>query len=296
MKEVEVVLDYQCYLGEGPVWDDQRKSILWIDIMQGDVHEYIPASRQHRKVNLSSMVGAVALQENGNLVAALKSGIYYMQRDSGALERLMHPEAHIEANRFNDGKCDADGRFWIGSMALSEEYGAGNLYRVDRDLSYTKVLDNVSLSNGLTWSHDNRTFYYIDTPTQQVVAFDFDIRSGIITHKRVIITIPETDGFPDGMTIDTEGMLWIAHWGGWQVSRWNPTTGEKIYQFQLPVAHVSSCAFGGDDFRDLYITSARKGLSEEALQQQPLAGSLFVIRNCGFQGSAPHRFRPHIYR
>jgi len=290
--EIHVVTTYSCYLGEGPVWDDQRNAILWVDIMRGNIHEFSHTEHHHRVIESNVMVGAIALCDNGDLIAALKTGLCYIRRNTGAIKMLVHPEMHLQGNRFNDGKCDGAGRFWIGSMALSEEGTAGSLYRVEKDFTYKRVLQDVALSNGLGWAPDNRTFYHIDTPTRQVSAFDFNIESGNLSNKRTIINFPETEGYPDGMTIDAEGMLWIAHWGGWQVSRWNPATGKKIFHFRLPVANVSSCTFGGNNFRDLYITSARKGLSENDLQTQPLAGSLFVIPNCGFQGSAPHRFRP----
>jgi sugar lactone lactonase YvrE len=143
----------------------------------------------------------------------------------------------------------------------------------------------------MAWSSDYKTFYYIDTPTCEVVAYDFDLLTGNIGNKRVVIRIPPQEGFPDGMTIDNEGMLWIAHWDGWQVSRWNPNKGKKLLSIPLPVAQITSCTFGGDNLQDLYITSARVNLTEEQLKQQPLAGSLFVLRNSGFHGTPSFEFK-----
>jgi len=144
--------------------------------------------------------------------------------------------------------------------------------------------DKITISNGLAWSLTDRAFYYIDTPTMKVVRYDYDNGTGAIGNKETIINIPREAGFPDGMTIDSEGMLWIAHWGGWQVTRWNPATGLQLTSIKLPVSNVTSCTFGGDTLEDLYITSARKGLNETELRKQPLAGSLFVIKNFGHTG------------
>jgi len=152
------------------------------------------------------------------------------------------------------------------------------------------MIANVSISNGLAWSVDHRTLYYIDSPTRQIVAFDFDDGRGAISNRRVVIQLGEEEGFPDGMTIDKEGMLWVGHWGGWQVARWNPQTGKKLLQIKLPVAKVTSCTFGGDLLQDLYITTAKVDLTANELREQPLAGSLFVVPNCG-EGLPPFEFK-----
>jgi sugar lactone lactonase YvrE len=151
-------------------------------------------------------------------------------------------------------------------------------------------LNGLSIPNGMAWSPDDRIFYHIDTPTSEVCSYDFDIKTGNISNKKAVIKIPSDEGFPDGMTIDTEGMLWIAHWNGWQISRWNPNSGEKLLSIPLPVSNVTSCSFGGDDRSDIYITSARVTLTDEQIKQQPLAGSLFVIKNSGFYGFNTFKF------
>jgi len=230
------------------------------------------------------MVGAVALCTNGDFLAALKTGLAFINRTSAEVKLLHHPEIHLPGNRFNDGKCDPAGRFWVGTMALAETSGAGNLYMIEKDLSHFTKIEGVTISNGMAWSPDHKTFYYIDTPTFQVVAYDYEIQTGDISNRRVAISIEEKEGYPDGMTIDTEGMLWIAHWDGWQVARWSPVTGEKLLSIPLPAARITSCTFGGDDLEDLYITSASIGLTEKQREEQALAGSLFVVRNCGFRG------------
>lgn len=287
---IEVVSNHNCLLGEGPVWDARRQTILWVDILRGEIHVLEETGRNHRRTLVQEMVGAVALCKDGHFIAALKSGLAFVNRTTGQVHTFAHPEAHLTENRFNDGKCDPAGRFWVGTMALSEAAGAGNLYRVDADLRVTMQIPVLSVSNGLAWSRDHSIFYFIDSPLREVVAFDYDIATGAICNKRRVIAVPQEDGFPDGMTIDSEGMLWVAHWDGWQVARWDPATGKKLLSISLPVARVTSCTFGGAGLNDLYITSASVGLSKEQLTEQPLAGALFVIRNCGFQGMEAFEF------
>lgn len=279
-----VVVDHNCLLGEGPVWDSKQKKIYWVDILNGEINEYSPDQKTHKTIPIHQMIGAFAFCTNGNFIAALQNGFAFIDRISGQIKMIADPENHLPGNRFNDGKCDPAGRFWAGTMALSEESEAGSVHVVDHDLSVTKKIDSVTISNGMAWSADHKTLYYIDSPSFKVVAYDYDIQTGEIANKRTVIKVIAEDGCPDGMTIDTEGMLWIAHWDGWQVTRWNPETGEKLFYFKLPVGRVTSCTFGGEDLTDLYITSAKIGLTEEALGKQPLAGSLFVIQNCGFKG------------
>jgi sugar lactone lactonase YvrE len=290
MKNPELVLDHKCLLGEGAMWDHHNSTICWVDILNGQIHEYSPSSGEHKIHALNEMVGTIALCKNGDFLAAVKSGLVIVNRDGLITKRLVHPEAHLPGNRYNDGKCDPRGRLWVGSIALDESEGAANLYRINPDLSTKTVLTNLTISNGMAWSSDHQTFYYIDTPTLKVSAFDYDQSSGEITNGRTAIEIPKSEGWPDGMTIDTEGMLWIAHWAGWQVARWDPNTGKKLLSIPLPVAHVSCCTFGGKNFNDLYITTAGKGLSPAQLQEQPLAGSLFVVRDCGFNGRPTFEF------
>jgi len=286
----EVVIPHCCLLGEGPVWDATNNSICWVDILNGVIHECSPSKNQHLKMPVKDMVGAIALCTSGNFLAALKSGLAFINRASGEVKMLHHPEAHLPENRFNDGKCDPAGRFWVGTMAVSERKEAGSVYMIEKDLSHSVKIAGVTISNGMAWSPDNKTFYFIDTPTFQVVAYDYDLKTGTIKNRRVVITVPKKEGFPDGMTIDTEGMLWIAYWDGWQLARWNPVTGEKLFSIPLPVARITSCTFGGEELQDLFITSASIGLTGKQHEEQPLAGSLFVVRDCGFQGMETNTF------
>lgn len=288
----EVVLNHTSLLGEGPVWDPATKSILWVDIEKGEIHRFSPENKTHKTMQIGQMVGAIALRASGGLIAALQRSFATVDIDQQTLHPIIDPEIHLPDNRFNDGKCDPAGRFWAGTMDyVSGKAGAGSLYTLHTDMSVVTRIEGVSCSNGLAWSADHRVLYYIDTPTRQVVAYDYDIATGSITNKKVVINIPASDGYPDGMTIDTEGMLWVACWDGWKVSRWDPRTGKLLQHILLPASKVTSCTFGGAGLGDLYITSAKTGLSAQELKEQPLAGSLFVIKNIGFTGHRPFVFQ-----
>src|SRR5690606_19311707 len=218
------------------------------------------------------------------------NGFALLDLENGNRINIGDPEKGLPDNRFNDGKCDSRGRFWAGS--LHEEGGnEAALYMLDGSGSIAKKIDQVSCSNGLAWSLDDRTFYYIDTPTRQVVAYDFEIATGELSNRRVVINVDPSDGLPDGMTIDAEGMLWVALWGGWKVIRWNPHTKEKLLEIKLPVSQVTSCTFGGKNLKDLYITSAKIGLTPNELAVQPHAGALFVVEDIEVPGVEPSRYR-----
>jgi sugar lactone lactonase YvrE len=281
---IKPICNHKSMLGEGPVWDAANHTILWVDIMGCAIHELNMKSNALRSISTPSMIGSFALCTDGNILAAMQDGFIFIDRITGAVSPLSDPEAAFPDNRFNDGKTDPAGRFWAGSMSLSGEKGTGNLYMVDQQLNVKKQIENVSISNGLCWSLDQRFFYYIDTPTMEVVCYDYDNQTGEITNKTTVITIPAKEGYPDGMTIDSEGMLWIAHWEGWQVARWDPSTGNKIDSIHLPVSLVTSICFGGENMDDMFITSARVGLTDEQLAEEPLAGSSFIISKTGFKG------------
>jgi sugar lactone lactonase YvrE len=281
---IKPICNHKSMLGEGPVWDAANHTILWVDIMGCAIHELNMKSNALRSISTPSMIGSFALCTDGNILAAMQDGFIFIDRITGAVSPLSDPEAAFPDNRFNDGKTDPAGRFWAGSMSLSGEKGTGNLYMVDQQLNVKKQIENVSISNGLCWSLDQRSFYYIDTPTMEVVCYDYDNQTGEITNKTTVITIPAKEGYPDGMTIDSEGMLWIAHWEGWQVARWDPSTGNKIDSIHLPVSLVTSICFGGENMDDMFITSARVGLTDEQLAEEPLAGSSFIISKTGFKG------------
>jgi sugar lactone lactonase YvrE len=285
----ECVLDAQAELAEGPVWDAAARCLWWGDIMRGMLHRFDPESGSDSQAELGQMIGAVATSRESGLVAAVERGFARVDPDTGAMEPIAVPDAEPAGNRFNDGKCDPAGRFWAGTMGMNAEPDRGNLYRLDPDGTVQLMLAGVSISNGLAWSHDGRTMYYIDTATGGVDAFDFDPARGTIARRRTVVRIPEEQGAPDGMCIDGEGKLWVAHWGGGQVGRWDPANGAQVGRVNVPCTNVTSCAFGGPHLRTLYITTARAGLDGTALKDEPLAGGLFSVE-LDVEGTLPPRF------
>lgn len=284
---VELAVDMKAALGEGPCWDDQNKLLYWVDIQGMKIHIHNPQDNSNKFIQLKQQIGAIVLRENGGAVVALQNGLYFLDLQTEELTLITDPEEHLPNNRFNDGKCDPAGRFWIGTMGSAQ---SASLYTLYPDLELQHKESNVTISNGLAWSPDQTKMYYIDTPTKQIVSYDYDISSGSISNKQVAITIPDTDGHPDGMTIDAEGNLWIAHWGGFQVSCWNPVTAEKLDSIPIPAPQVTSCTFTGDALDTLYITTARVGLDEEALAQSPQAGGLFKVK-LNVKGTPSYRFK-----
>jgi sugar lactone lactonase YvrE len=272
----ELLLDARLQLGEGPAWDAQAGILYFVDVHAGDLHIYQPVDGTHRTVNLGESIGCLAPAGERHLVVALRSGIYSFDLENSKRTPLFSPEPHLTGNRFNDGKCDPVGRFLAGSMDDAEEQASGSLYSYSR-LGLKTLLTGLRISNGLTWSPDHHTFYFIDTPTRLVMAYDYDLSTGDLDRPRPVVRIPEALGWPDGMTSDTDGKLWVAIWGGAQVTCWDPGTGSMIAAYPLPALNITSCVFGGPQLGDLYITSARKGMSVAQLEQYPHSGGLFRL-------------------
>jgi sugar lactone lactonase YvrE len=226
---------------------------------------------------------------NGDAILALKSGIILLNQLSNDWDYVVQPEPQLPRNRFNDGKCDPAGRFLAGTMDDAEKEASGSLYSYSPDGTLKTLLSNVRISNGLTWSPDFKTFYYIDTPTRQVTAFDYNLTTGDVASPHPAVIVPPELGWPDGMTADSEGMLWVAMWGGASLTRWNPSTGQLLEAIPIPALNVTSCAFGGQGLTDLYVTSARKGMSVEQLADYPLSGGLFRIQT-NIRGLATFEF------
>ena len=287
--EVELILDAQATLGEGPVWHARRQQLYWVDIDAGLVHVYDPAEGTDTAIDVGQMVGCMAPRRAGGLVLALHHGFALLNLKNGALTPLADPEAHLPDNRFNDGKCDPAGRFWAGTLSLSRTPQAAALYCLETDLTVRRVLEGVTTSNGIAFSLDGTRMYYIDTPTLRVDAFDYDLAAGTIGNRRTVIQFPEGVGRPDGMTIDEEGFLWIAHWDGGRVTHWDPHQGTLLDTIELPVARVTSCTFGGRNLDELYITTARVGRTPDQLAGEPHAGGLFLARP-GVSGVEAHEF------
>ena len=275
--QTELLFDTKALLGEGPIWDARTQTLYWIDILNKRVY-----AEGNILAQLDDFIGCIAPRQNGGLILTQRFGFASLEVDpvisspQGKLTPLASPENEPTNNRFNDGKCDPHGRFLAGTMDMGESDPTGSLYSFDGK-SVTKLLGNVTISNGMTWSPDHKTFYYIDTPTREVKAFDYDLETGAIANPRVAVRVTESLGWPDGMTSDMQGNLWIAMWGGAQVTKWNPNTGELLEQIPVPAKNVSSCIFGGKNLNELYLTSARKGLDEATLAEYPLTGGVFRL-------------------
>lgn len=287
----ELVYQSNAILGEGALWDGEAARLLWVDILNGEIHAYDTAACADRLVfKTGQPIGTVVPRADGGLAVAAGHGFAFVNEETGSLEPICEPEADKPDNRFNDGKCDAAGRFWAGTMGMDGGQGKGALYCLDTDMSCTKKLDGIAISNGIAWSPDNRTMYYTDTMTRVIWAFDYDMDTGAISRRRTVVEIALGEGGPDGFTVDAEGMLWVAQWNGWQVARYDPATGKKLNKIDVPVAEVSSCAFGGANLDVLYITTARERLTPGELEAQPLAGSLFAAAP-GVRGLRANPFR-----
>jgi len=279
----------QCFLGESPYWSEERQSFFWVDIENGKLFEHKLDSGKTTIKSFPHRLTLVLEGKENELILALDRKIASYNLETGNLDWLTEVEADLPLNRFNDGKCDAKGRLWIGTLSTKFTKGSGSLYRVGKDLKPEKQLDQLTISNGMAWTADNQTFYFIDTPTRQIKAYHFELETGEIEFDRVAIEIPEELGFPDGMCIDREGMLWVAHYGGSGVYRWNPTTGELIEKIELPVPHVTSCAFGGSNMDTLLITTAQENLSKDQLKEYPLSGDVFLVKT-ETRGEEANRF------
>ena len=278
MNECKLVIDVKAKLGEGPIWDSEKQVLYWVDILGQNLHIYDPVSKINNTVSIGQYVSTVVPRSAGGVALTTQNGFFSLDLDSEELQPIADPERNMPDNRFNDGKCDAAGRFWAGTMAMNGSGPNGSLYCLDLDGSVRKVLGGISISNGIAWSLDNSRMYYVDSATKQVAAFDYDIHSGTVANRRVIIDLSEGNAFPDGITIDAEGMIWVALWDGYRVERWNPDTGELLQTVSVPTAKVSACAFGGRDLDELYITTARENMSADQLEKEPMAGCVFSVK------------------
>lgn len=272
------------------MWHPARKSCFWTDIENRRLYEYKWEEQTLHSRRLDYKVALIIRDKQDRLILGLNGGLAKFDVETGALSWLLDIEKERPDHRCNDGGVDSEGRLWVGTMHKNFREGAGSLYCLDNDLVLRKRLENVTISNGLVWSGDNSRMYYIDSPTRMVKSFLFDSGSGSIHFEKAAIRIPEELGTPDGMTIDEEGMLWIAHWGGFGVYRWNPLNGEWIGTIKLPVPHVTSCAFAGNGLDTLVITTARQDLTEEELDRYPASGDVFVA-SPGVKGMEARRCR-----
>jgi sugar lactone lactonase YvrE len=241
-------------LGEGPVWDDQAQVLYWLDIPEGRVYR-MDAGGSVTSWDVGQPVGAAVPRASGGLVVAVRDGFMALDLASGELAMLAPVEQDRPENRMNDGSCDRAGRFYAGTMADDERPAAGTLYRLDPDLTVTTLHTGVGISNGIGWSPDERLMYYVDSHTHQVDTFDYDPATGAIEGRRRFAAVGRGDVVPDGLTVDADGGVWVAVWGGGAVLHHDPA-GRVREAIELPAEHVTSCAFGGPGLDRLYITTA----------------------------------------
>ncbi|GAA4292889.1 SMP-30/gluconolactonase/LRE family protein [Streptomyces venetus] len=269
----EVAVRAEAELGEGPTWDAATGRLLWIDILGSRVHTYDPATGRRTVRRTEQHVGAVKPRAGGGLVLNLRDGIGLLDGDLDGGFRWLHHEP-VPGRRANDAAVAPDGTLWAGTMRYDEAPGGGTLSRISGDGSVAVILDDVAVSNGTGWSPDGRLMYYIDSPTRRIDVFDF--ADGQVSGRRTLAEIEDGAGFPDGLTVDAEGCVWVALWEGAAVRRYTPD-GELDRVIPFPVPRVTACAFAGPDLTDLYITTARVGLASPP----PLSGSLLVVPGAG---------------
>ncbi len=275
-------------LGESPVWLEDRAELAWVDIPHGLIELLDVATGRVRTIPVGEMIGSIAPTRSGNLVAAVATGFVLVDLAGGRVRRLATLEPADPTIRMNDGKADPWGRFWAGTMGHDKRPDAGALYCLEPDLRVSVALDPVTISNGLDWSADRRTMFYVDTPTQRIDRFDLQADGLGLRNRRPFATQALAEGAPDGLTLDLAGGLWLALWGGFGLVAYGPS-GQVEARVPIPASHVTSCAFGGPDFGELYITTAFSELTDAEHAAQPLAGRVFRCRP-GVAGLPAHRF------
>ncbi|KAL4235807.1 hypothetical protein ACF0H5_004197 [Mactra antiquata] len=292
---IETIVERSCEsIGEGPHWDERTQSLLYVDIHDGVVHRWSSLTGQNESHRFSAFCSLIIPCESGGYIVSNKKTICHFDWDSKRLTAIDKVD-DTKATRINDGKCDASGRLWFGTMGLEKSPAVvrenqGSLYSLERDGSVKLHKEGVSISNGLAWTADNKTMYYIDSIPRKVYAFDFDLNNGSISNERVAINFGGEDtmtklGYPDGMAIDTDDNIWIACYSVGRVVKFNPKTGEELDSVSVPALRTTSCCFGGKYFDELFITCSRYGLTENEKKETPLAGSIFRVKGLGVKGT-----------
>jgi sugar lactone lactonase YvrE len=264
-------------LGESALWCAREGALYWVDIRAPALRRFEPQTGEITSRTLPDLCAAVVQAGDDRLLLAMRSGVFTFDTRSQALMPLVAPEPESSGNRLNDSKCDRRGRLWTSSMRDFGLATSGSLYRIDGDLACTPVLSDITVPNSLSWSPDDRTMYFADTPDGRLRAYDFDPEKGRLGDMRILVEGGVVPGRPDGATVDADGCVWSARYEGGCVARITPQ-GRVDRIIEVPSSRVTSCAFGGPDLRTLYITTARQKLTADELRAQPLAGSLFAVR------------------
>ncbi len=279
----ELIADYNCVVGEGPLWHPDEQAVYWVDIPQGRLFRYDPASGEHSQIFEGPQIGGFTIQDDGSLLLFMERGAIAVLRN-GSLDYIIREIPAERETRFNDVCADPAGRVFCGTMPAPDH--PGSLYRLDPDGALTQVLTGIGISNGIGFAPDRKRMYYTDSPTHNIYIFDYDIATGEISNRRVFVHTGESDGIPDGMTVDAEGYVWSARWDGSSLVRYSPQ-GEQDRRIWFPARKVSSVIFGGADYTDMYITTAG---GKDKPAEGPGAGGLYRL-NLGIQGKPEFRSR-----
>jgi L-arabinonolactonase len=283
--QVEHILSINNQLGEGPLWHPDEEVLYWVDINDQCFYRLEPDTGQHERFDVGVPIGCLAFRAGGGLTMGVKNGFAFWEPGTEALRTIADLEADWDDTRFNDGAVDPQGRFWAGTLGREAQCA---LYRLDPDLSVHRMETGITTANGIGWSPDHKTMYFTDSGPRMIYAYDFDPATGAIENRRLFVHTPEEAGVPDGLAVDSEGFIWSARWDGWKVTRYDPD-GKVEREIKMPVQRPTSCAFGGPDLNELYITSASVGLRAAELREQPLAGDLFRLKT-DFRGMPESKF------
>ena len=283
MTDIACVVKSQDSLGESVLWCHRTNKVWWLDILKPCLQSFDPATKQHRVYPLPGPnCGCAALRASGGFVLAMDNGLHAFDPDSGTLELLAHPEPDPPTNRYNDGRCDRRGRFWLGTMDCDIRGPTGSLYRIGPDRSVQKMFDGISVPNSTAFSPDDRTFYFADTPKHTIWAFDLDIEAGTIANRRVFADLAARNGLPDGSCVDAQGFLWNCEFAGGRLTRYAPDGGAER-TLELPVTSPTCCCFGGDALDTLYVVSSTHRHSAQQREAEPFSGGLLAL-NVGVRG------------
>jgi sugar lactone lactonase YvrE len=288
---VHANLEYQidAHLGEGPVWDEISQKLWWVDILSCTLNCYDPTSKENKSFEVGEHIGAAALRKDGGLLLALQSGLAFFDEESETVTQIENSFTLGEGTRSNDGKCYPAGRFWLGTLDYDLEEGSGNLFCVNSDLEVEKKLDQLTIPNGMAWNKKADRFFFIDTIARELYSYNYQKETGEISDRSVIYEFDEDLGYPDGMTIDADDKLWIALYAGSKVIQINPKNGHVEFEVRLPVPKPTSCTFGGEDLKTLFITTCREYMDDTEIEKAPLSGSLLSV-DLPFSGRPVDRF------
>ena len=274
--EIIGIIEANNSLGEGPVWSVEEQALYWVDIDNDLFQRWDLNTKEITNWKLPATIGSFAFRKSGGFVLALRSGLAFFSPETGYTQLISNPISNPSRIRFNDGKCDRYGRFWVGTMDEEFNDPLGSLYCLDINSECRIMKEGIGISNGLGWSPDNSQFYYTDSSRRSIWAYDYNINTGGITNERIFVETANND-IPDGLTIDSDGYVWSAKWDGWKIVRYSPQ-GNIDKRFSLPVQRPTSCTFGGSKLELLFVTTAKIDLSVSSLEEQPNAGNIFIIK------------------